>query len=134
MKIIIKREQIQKVAALIQLPTYYSTWVFQKISQTNFGLHECRLIGFKSLQTTHNIEKCKKCEIRFTDKTTYFRRIFQTLNTRPARTALFLNLHQFCKPKSSCFMRETDFVFPGIFDVVSIVYQPYFDGSTMCAP
>ena len=59
-----------------------------------------------------------KYEIRFTCKTTLFRRDFQTLNARAARTALSSNVHQFCIRKSSCFMRETDFVFPGNFDVV----------------
>ena len=34
-------------------------------------------------------------------KLPFFRRDFQTL-----RTALSSNVHQFCKPKSSCFMRE----------------------------
>ena len=36
-------------------------------------------------------------------KLPYFEEI---LNTRTARTALSLNVHQFCKPKPSCFMRE----------------------------
>ena len=36
-------------------------------------------------------------------KTTLFRRDFRPLNIRSARTALYLNVHQFCKPKSSCF-------------------------------
>ena len=39
-------------------------------------------------------------------KLPFFRRDFQTLNARAARTALSSNVHQFCKPKSSCFMRE----------------------------
>ena len=50
-------------------------------------------------------------EICFTAKTTLFRRDFQTLNAQAS------NFHPLCKPKSSCFMRETDFVFPGNFDV-----------------
>ena len=61
---------------------------------------------------------------------TLFRRNFQTLNARAARAALPSNVHQFCRPKSTCFMRETDLFFPGIFDVVwalffigSIVYH-----------
>ena len=32
---------------------------------------------------------------------------FETLNSRAARAALSSNVHQFCKPKSSCFLRET---------------------------
>ena len=51
-------------------------------------------------------------------KFTLIRRDFQTLNAGPARTAFSLNVYQFCKPKYSCFMRETDLVFHGIFDVV----------------
>ena len=74
--------------------------------------------NYKATVSKYNSEKCKKYEIRVTGKTTLFRRDFQTLNTRPARIALSLNVNQFCKPKSSCFMRETDFVFLGIFDVV----------------
>ena len=73
-----------------------------------------------------NRQKCKKYEIRFTSKTTLFRRDFQTLNARAARVALSSNVRQCCNPKSSCFMRETDFFFPGIFDEVfklSVSYQ-----------
>ena len=68
-------------------------------------------------QTTYNSKKCKKYEIRFTEKTALFRKGFQTLNARPERTALSSNVDQFCKQKSSCFMRESDFVCPGICDV-----------------
>ena len=59
------------------------------------------------VQTTCNSEKCKKYGIRFMGKFTLIRRDFQTLNAGPARTAFSLNVHQFCKPKYSCFMRET---------------------------
>ena len=55
---------------------------------------------------TYSSEKCKEYEIRFMDKTTLFRRDFLNLNKRAARTALSSNVHEFCKPKSSCFMRE----------------------------
>ena len=48
-----------------------------------------------------------KNAIRFTGKTTLFQRYFQTLNTWAAITTFSSNVHQFCKPKSSCFMRET---------------------------
>ena len=58
-------------------------------------------------QTTYNSKKCKKYEIRFTEKTALFRKGFQTLNARPERTALSSNVDQFCKPKSSCFVRGT---------------------------
>ena len=54
-------------------------------------------------------------------KTTLFWRDFQTLNARAARAALSSNIHQFCIPKSSCFRRETDFFFPGNFDVAKNV-------------
>ena len=37
----------------------------------------------------------------------YFERDLRHLNTRAARTALSSNFDQFCKPKLSCFMRET---------------------------
>ena len=68
-------------------------------------------------------EKFKKYEIRFTGKTTLIRRDFQTLNAQAARAALSSNVYQFCNPKSRCFMRDTDFVFPEIFDVVWEVYS-----------
>ena len=48
-----------------------------------------------------------KYEIRFTGKITLFQRDFQSLNTKVARTTLPSNVHQICKPQSSCFMRET---------------------------
>ena len=51
--------------------------------------------------------------------TILFRRDFQTLNTRAARTALSSNVHYFCKPKFSCFTPVKRILFfPGIFDVV----------------
>ena len=53
------------------------------------------------------MKKLKKCEIRLTGKTTLFERDFQTLNVRAARAALSSHVHQFFKPKSSRFMRET---------------------------
>ena len=49
----------------------------------------------------------QKYEIHFTGKTTLFRRYFQTLNALAARATLSSNVHQFCIPKSSLFMRET---------------------------
>ena len=51
-------------------------------------------------------------------KTTLFRRDFQTLNARAARAALSSDFHHFFIQICSCFVRETDFVFPGNFDVV----------------
>ena len=42
-------------------------------------------------ENNENNEKCKKYWIRFTSKTTLFRRNFQTLNTRPPRTAYSSN-------------------------------------------
>ena len=56
---------------------------------------------------TYNSEKCKNYGICFTDKTILFRRDFQTLKERAARAGPSSNVHQFCIPKSSCFMRET---------------------------
>ena len=41
-----------------------------------------------------------------------------TFCNRAARAAVSSNVDQFCIPKSSCFMRETDFVFPENVDVV----------------
>ena len=64
-------------------------------------------------RTTYNTEKCKNCEIRFTRKIIQFERDFQVLIPRAARIA-----HQFCKPKSSCFLRETDVTFCAFFDIV----------------
>ena len=61
-----------------------------------------------------HMQRRKMQDIRFTGKTTFFRRDLYFERT----SALSSNFHQFCIPKSSCFMRETDFVFPGNFDVV----------------
>ena len=69
--------------------------------------------------------KWNKYEIRFTWKTTFFWRDFQTLNSRPAVTALSSNVRQFCKPKSSCFMRETAVKRISFFLEFLIVYEVY---------
>ena len=58
------------------------------------------------------IQQWKKQEIwNPFHKQNYLISDFQTLNAQAARTALSSNLHQFCKPKFSCFMRETEFSF-----------------------
>ena len=64
------------------------------------------------------VTKCKEYEICFTGKTTLFRRYFQFFKARAARADFSSNAHQFCTSKCSFFMRETDFVFLGILDVV----------------
>ena len=55
----------------------------------------CFTFSFQELcvqKTTYNIEKCKNYRIRFTGKTTLFRRDFQSLNALAARTALPSNV------------------------------------------
>ena len=50
-----------------------------------------------SLNRPHSptLKNAKKCEIRFTGKTTSFQSDFQTLNTRATITALSSNIHYF---------------------------------------
>ena len=43
---------------------------------------------------------------------------FQTLKAQAARTDFNSNVQQFCRPKSSSFMRETDFIFGAFFNVI----------------
>ena len=51
--------------------------------------------------------KRQKYEIRFTRKITRSERNFQVLIVQVARIDIISNVHHFCKPKSSCFLRET---------------------------
>ena len=55
-----------------------------------------------------NTENFKKYGIRLTSKTTQFQWDCQVLN---AWAYWILNVHQFSKPKSSYFLRETEFIF-----------------------
>ena len=61
--------------------------------------------AIKAVKTIKAIKVFKA--IKAIEKTTLFRRDFQTLNARAVRAELSSNVHQYCKPKSSCFMRET---------------------------
>ena len=66
-----------------------------------------------------------KYENRFTEKTSLFRKDSQTFNTLPARSVISSSVHQFCKPKSSCFMRETAVKRIGFFLEFLILYEVY---------
>ena len=75
----------------------------------------------------HTTVKESKKKKSFHRQNYLFQRDLQTLDARAARAALSSNVHHFCIPKSSCLMRETDFVFPGNFDVVcGLYYFVYF--------
>ena len=73
-----------------------------------------------------HIQQRKIQEIRFTGQTSLFRKNFQTFNARAARSALFLNVLPFCKPKSSCFIRETVVKRISFFMEVLMLYVAYF--------
>ena len=71
-------------------------------------------------------EKYKKCEIYFTGKTALFRKKFQTFYARAARSAISPNVHQFCQPKSSFFMRETAVKWISFFLEFLMLYEVYW--------
>ena len=91
------------------------------------GYHDLikSMTNLKSPQTTYNSEKCKKYDISFPVKTALFRRDFQALKTREARTALSSNGYHFYKPKSSCFMRETPVKRISFFLEFLMLYEVY---------
>ena len=81
--------------------------------------------SLSSSETTCNSEKCKKYEIRFMGKTTFFRWDFKTLYTRPAITVFSSNVHQFYKPNLAVLSVKRPwnrFIFPGIFFMLYEVY------------
>ena len=80
----------------------------------------------------YNSEKLKKYEIRFTGKTMWFWRDFQTLNARAARAALSSIVYQFCIPKSSYFMRETTVKRISCFLEISMLYEVYKPQKLKC--
>ena len=69
----------------------------------------------------YHSEKCKKYEIQLAAKLPYFEGIFDLwIHEQQELPFLQANVHQFCKPKSVCSMRETrrpwnEFRFPRIF-------------------
>ena len=74
----------------------------------------------------NHIEQCKKYEIRFTRKTTLFRRDFQNLYARATRTALSSNIHQFWIPKFNFFVSETAVKRISFYLEILRLYEVYF--------
>ena len=75
---------------LFQFPPFRNVTNFTPINRET-----CVKLFERYRQTTYNSKKCKKYEICFTEKTALFLKGFQTLNTRPERTALSSNVDQF---------------------------------------
>ena len=75
----------------------------------------------------HTLKKIKKHDIRFTSKITRFQS--WTLE-KQKWTYVSLNVHQFCKSKCSCFMRETDFIFHAFFNVVYDLFIIHYKCTT----
>ena len=101
-------------------------WINQRLRELHPNTNICKRDFFES--TIDHIQQWKMQEIwnLFHGENYLISKGFSNFeHTTPARSTLSSNVHQFCKPKSSCFMREKTVKRISFFLELFMLYEVY---------